>query len=107
MMTMAVKEVENANRYGKVNIDRDGSILSFEEKTSGAEPGLINAGVYMFNNIVFESFPPESNLSLEHDILPGLIRSRCYGFVLHGKFIDIGTQESFSDASQYLKNEGT
>lgn len=103
LVSMALKEVENANRYGRVNILSDNTILSFEEKIERKESGLINAGMYLFNRELFNNIPDNKVLSLERDLLPTMIKNRSYGFICNGKFIDIGTTESFGIASEYLK----
>jgi D-glycero-alpha-D-manno-heptose 1-phosphate guanylyltransferase len=103
LLSMALKEVENANRYGRVNISKDSSILSFEEKLPRQESGFINAGMYLFNKELFNDVEEKKVLSLERDLLPNMIKKRSFGFVCHGKFIDIGTTESFGIASEYLK----
>jgi D-glycero-alpha-D-manno-heptose 1-phosphate guanylyltransferase len=105
LLSMALKEVENANRYGRVNISNDSTILSFEEKIARQESGYINAGMYIFNKDIFKDIEQNKVLSLERDLLPNMIRLRSHGFICRGKFIDIGTAESFEIASDYLKKE--
>ena len=104
-ITIAIKEVENANRYGKVNILEDGLITSFEEKVLNQSSGYINAGVYLFKRELFDSVEENKILSLEKDLLPTMIKSNAYGFICKGKFIDIGIPETFEIASTYLKDK--
>lgn len=104
-ITIALKEVENANRYGKVNILNDGMITSFEEKVLNQSSGYINAGMYIFKRELFDSIEENKVLSLEKDLLPTLIKSKAYGFICDGKFIDIGLPETFNIASSYLKDK--
>jgi NDP-sugar pyrophosphorylase family protein len=55
-ITLALKAVEDRARYGSVDIDRNGKILTFDEKRfKGA--GLINTGVYVFEKSIFEKYP--------------------------------------------------
>ena len=105
LISMALKEVENANRYGKVNISNGNMILSFEEKITRQESGFINAGMYLFNKSMFNEIEENRVLSLERDLLPTMIKNRSYGYICRGRFIDIGTAESFGVASDYLKND--
>jgi NDP-sugar pyrophosphorylase family protein len=41
-------------------------------------------------------------LSLEREILPGLIERGVYSYHVAGRFIDIGTPESYLAAQSYL-----
>lgn len=104
-ITIALKEVENANRYGKVNILNDGMITSFEEKVLNQSKGYINAGMYIFKRELFDLVEKNKVLSLEKDLLPTMIKSKAYGFICKGKFIDIGIPETFEIATTYLKDK--
>ncbi|BBO86923.1 nucleotidyltransferase family protein [Desulfosarcina ovata] len=104
-LSMVLKEVQHADRYGSVVMDETNRILSFSEKRQdiGASKGLINAGMYLINASVFDAIPKETVLSLEMDILPELVKERLYGFVSTGKFIDIGIPETYQIADTYLE----
>ena len=67
--TMAVLRVENASRYGTVNVDASGRITGFAEKTGSQAPGLVNGGIYVFNQSVLQHIP-EGPASLEKDVFP-------------------------------------
>src|SRR5438309_229543 len=43
--TMAVVRVEDAGRYGTVNVDSSDRVIGFAEKTGSNAPGLVNGGV--------------------------------------------------------------
>lgn len=97
LVSMAVVGVENASRYGTVCLDSGNRVIGFAEKTGSDLPGLINAGVYVFNRAIFEHIP-ETPSSLEKDIFPGLIGQGLYAQTQHGMFIDIGTPEDYARA---------
>lgn len=103
LITIALAKVENANRYGKINISNDRKILSFEEKVTIPSGGYINAGMYLFDRKLFDHVPNGTVVSLERDLLPDMIKSQAYGYLCRGKFIDIGTPETAGLASEYLK----
>jgi NDP-sugar pyrophosphorylase family protein len=63
--------VEDAGRYGEIIVDTSGKVLSFEEKKTGG-PGFINGGIYILNSDILFPFP-ESNVSLEREMLPHFI----------------------------------
>ncbi|MBL7960068.1 nucleotidyltransferase family protein [bacterium] len=104
-ISVALTYIENANRYGKVNISNNSKIVSFEEKAPTSSGGYINCGVYLFKKSVFDRIPENTKLSLEKDLLPDMIKSNAYGFICEGKFIDIGIPETYRLASEYLKEE--
>jgi NDP-sugar pyrophosphorylase family protein len=97
--TMAVLRVENATRYGRVHVNADGRVVSFAEKSDSRAPGLVNAGVYVFNRAVFECMP-EGPSSLERDVFPQLLSHGVYALEQHGTFIDIGTPEDYMRAQR-------
>lgn len=97
MATIAVFRVENTNRYGTVNVDANGRVLGFAEKTGREVPGLVNGGVYVFNRAVLQCIP-EQPASLEKDTFPQLLDQGVYAQEQHGMFIDIGTPADYARA---------
>jgi D,D-heptose 1,7-bisphosphate phosphatase len=101
-MTMVLKAVEHAGRFGTVKVDTSMRITEFEEKKGTAAAAIINAGVYVFRRDLFDGVPDGVPLSLERDLLPGFLHRGVYGHVSSGKFIDIGTPKSYRMADTYL-----
>ncbi len=99
MVTLAVLRVENTNRYGTVNVDADGRVRGFAEKTGREVPGLVNGGVYVFDRAVLQCIP-EQPASLEKDIFPQVLEQGVYAQEQHGMFIDIGTPADYVRAQQ-------
>ena len=97
LVSMAVRRVQNAQRYGTVQVDAAGRVISFAEKTGSDAPGLVNAGVYVFNRGIFD-YIPEGPASLETDVFPRLLAHGVYALEQHGMFIDIGTPEDYARA---------
>nr|WP_245345050.1 HAD-IIIA family hydrolase [Asticcacaulis solisilvae] len=97
---LALRKVENAGRFGSVNVDGDGRILSFQEKTAESEgqPGLINGGIYALRLEAIDRlkhFPS----SIEADLFPQLAsEGRLRGVESSGYFLDIGLPETYSRA---------
>jgi len=100
--TIVLKDADDCRRYGKVGVNNESRVISFGEKDSAAGPGLINAGVYVFDRALFED-EAERNLSLETGLLPDYVRYGGYGYIVHGRFIDIGIPETYREAQQYLR----
>jgi D-glycero-alpha-D-manno-heptose 1-phosphate guanylyltransferase len=99
LATMAVIPVENAGRYGTVDIDSANRVIKFVEKTGDAAPGLVNAGVYIFSRAILELIPAGS-VSLEKEVFPSLLERGVYAAREQGMFIDIGTPADYVKAQQ-------
>ncbi|MBI5575401.1 MAG: nucleotidyltransferase family protein [Deltaproteobacteria bacterium] len=102
-LTMVVKEVEDASRYGRVRMDSCLRVVSFEEKRPGLGGGYINAGIYLLRRSLFDGVEGGKVLSMERDLLPAFLDDAVYGFVSRGRFIDIGIPETYFQAGEYLK----
>jgi len=96
-VSMAVVRVENAARYGTVEMEADGRVIGFAEKTGRAVPGMVNAGIYIFDRSVLELIP-EGPASLERDVFPRALADGVYALEQKGMFIDIGTPEDYARA---------
>jgi D,D-heptose 1,7-bisphosphate phosphatase len=106
-MTIVLKSVDDTSRFGRVSFGENSRIANFEEKnhkgnTTGPE-GLINAGVYLFNRNIFDGVEDGPSISLERDLFPVFLEKKIYGYISSGKFIDIGTPDSFHMADSYLQ----
>jgi NDP-sugar pyrophosphorylase family protein len=100
--TMAVFRVDDACRYGKVQVDTNDQISDFVEKTGSHEPGLVNGGAYVFSRTVWQHIP-EGPASLERDVFPRLLGRGLYARQEDGMFIDIGTPADYARAQQLLR----
>jgi len=104
-MTIVLRRIKNTSRYGSVNIDSKGRITSFEEKKQANKEGLVNAGIYLFKRSIFNGIKEGKVMSFENSAMPYFLakfKNRIYGYKIHGRFIDIGTPESYAAAAKYL-----
>jgi D-glycero-alpha-D-manno-heptose 1-phosphate guanylyltransferase len=99
LVSMAVVGVEDASRYGTVQVDSAQKVIGFLEKAGRDGPGLVNGGVYVFDPSVLE-YIPDGPASLEKDVFPRLLSKGFYAQEQHGMFIDIGTPEDYAKAQQ-------
>ena len=100
---IALRKVENASRYGKVNVDSNNRVICFAEKTDRPDPGLINSGIYLFNMSSFNSIQLPDKFSIETDFFQQYIQSlEIYGFKSTGYFIDIGIPDDYYRAQSEL-----
>lgn len=101
--SLLLADVEDAARFGRVAIGEDERIVHFEEKDGRAEPGLINAGVYILSRGLIESIPVGTPTSVEREIFPSWISDGLHGYRVRGRFIDIGTPESYAAAEAFFR----
>jgi D-glycero-alpha-D-manno-heptose 1-phosphate guanylyltransferase len=99
---LGVVHVEDLSRYGEVEVV-DGRVAAFYEKRPQARPGLINAGVYLFDRSVLEALPQGRVISLEHEVFPPLAeQSRLAAAIHRSEFIDIGVPDSYALAPKIV-----
>lgn len=92
-------QVEDAGRYGRVEIDRAGRIRGFIEKDP-TFPGsaLVNAGIYLLSASLLDEIASREAVSLERDVFERLPPGSLSAFTGPFRFIDIGTPESLARA---------
>ncbi len=101
--TLALKPMEQFDRYGVVEMNAQGAIVSFKEKQF-YDQGLINGGVYLINKDRFlqHSFPQK--FSFEKDYLEKYVAQQpLYGSIQEGYFIDIGIPADYQKAQKDLQ----
>lgn len=90
---MLLRRLDDASRYGAVTLDGD-RVIAFSERSALGAPGIINAGVYLFDRRLIDEVAPVC--SLEADVLPQLAaRDVLRGTVGKGYFRDIGIPDDF------------
>jgi NDP-sugar pyrophosphorylase family protein len=97
-VTLAAATVSDADRYGRLDVSSTGLVEAFREKDVSAGAGLINAGIYLMEPELFEQIAPDTEVSLERDVFPRLVRagSPIAVSAQQGAFFDIGTPESYA-----------
>ncbi len=100
--TIQLTRVPDTSRYGRVVLNDDGSVRSFEEKGSGSGPGFINAGIYCLNRSSLIGVTMGEMVSLERQVFPQLIGKGLFGVEGSGRFLDIGTPESYEEAEKFF-----
>ncbi len=100
-LTIACREEDDVSRYGSIFFDESSRITAFHEKEEGSERGWINGGVYVMHQDLLDAFPCGA-FSLEQEAFPSLLNKKVFAYPSAGKFIDIGTKESYLQAQGYL-----
>lgn len=103
-ITLALREIENAARYGTVKINENGKIAAFIEKSGIEASGIINAGMYIVCQSVFSKFTLPEQFSLEKDFFEKyLTQLSIYGCLFDAYFIDIGIPDDYLKAQDDFK----
>ena len=103
--SLAIRQVEDGSRYGRVEIDGEGRVTSFREKAAGPGPGWINAGIYLFAREALRALPADRPVSLEREVLPAWLH-HLRAYRAEGPFLDIGTPESLATAEAFFRTTG-
>jgi len=104
--SLLLTEVPDTARYGRVQVEPGGRVVRFDEKGAHRGVGWINAGVYLFRRDLFAEIPRETSLSFERDLLPAWIAKGLGGIPCRGRFLDIGTPESFAATETFFRPRG-
>ena len=102
-VSIALRMVDNASRYGQVKCNSDNQIIAFSEKSAKAEPGIINGGIYLISSRYFRACLLPDKFSFEKDFLEQQINaSAIYGQVFNDYFLDIGIPEDYQRAQNEI-----
>lgn len=101
---------EEASRFGILACGSDGRVVDFEEKPECPPSTLASMGIYVFRTstlvrLLLPEGPCGENASdFGRDIIPCALRSgsRVFGYEFHGYWRDVGTLESYWEASMDL-----
>lgn len=103
-VSLLLTKVSDTSRFGRVNINKKGRIVSFEEKGKKGE-GWINGGIYLISRSYLLQIPQKRAVSFEKDLFPNWINRGFYGYQSGGHFIDIGTPQSFAFAKHFFQDK--
>ena len=104
VLTIATKEMTDFDRYGTVEVNEEGRVISFQEKRF-CHRGAINGGIYLLNRdaLAFD----RDIFSFEHDYMEKYVeKERFFAFPSSGYFIDIGVPQDYEKAqNDFRKGE--
>jgi len=105
-VTIAVKEMADTGRYGRIMTDKDTRITDFREKDPITTRGWINGGIYLLNRKIFDALP-EQKFSLENDVF----RKSCSKFNMQAYqtdafFLDMGIPDDYIHAQTLIPAPG-
>ena len=95
-ISVVISKADNErDDVGNIAIDENYKIISFSEKSKKTVSQNINAGIYVINKSVIDSFDAKM-FSLEVDLFPKLIKNKnIYGFETNNLVYDIGTPKRY------------
>jgi mannose-1-phosphate guanylyltransferase len=103
--TLLCAKLDDAGRYGCIELDAGGRIRGFIEKDPNFHGGgLISAGVYLFSAAFLDELAAGNAASVEHDVFARAPAGSLAAFAGDFRFIDIGTPESLVLAERFISN---
>lgn len=100
--TLALKPMQDFDRYGVVETDPEGRITAFREKQQ-YKTGTINGGFYLIDREALLTAELPDKFSFEKDYLEARYATgNLYGIAQDNYFIDIGIPEDYHQAQQDL-----
>ena len=107
--TISVLEVtmEEATRFGIMNVDENDRIYEFEEKPKHPKSNLASMGIYIFTwkklrqALIDDEADPNSSNDFGKNIIPNLLAAgeKLMAYRFHGYWKDVGTIDSLWDAN--------
>lgn len=107
-LTLVLRQVSDAGRYGSVSIDSQNRITDFHEKESTQGAGLINGGIYRIDRDLLCKYRQGQPFSFERDVMQRRFRDeRFFAIVSKSYFIDIGIPDDYARAQDELPSQKT
>ena len=110
--TISVIEVpiDEASRFGIMNVNEDGSVYEFEEKPKNPKSNLASMGIYVFTwdklreYLIKDSRSESSSNDFGKDIIPDMLANeeRLFTYKFDGYWKDVGTIDSLWEANMDL-----
>ena len=114
--TIAVRDVpiEEASRFGIMNLKKNGEIYEFEEKPKQPKSNKASMGIYVFTWSVLRKYLVEDEANKESDndfgknIIPKMIKDgqRMFAYQFNGYWKDVGTISSLWEANMDVLRGG-
>jgi NDP-sugar pyrophosphorylase family protein len=104
--SLLLVQVDDASRYGTVELAPNGRIIAFLEKRPEPVCGYVNAGVYLLRREMLHHLS-EGASSIERDAFPLWLKDHnIKGWVTDGAFIDIGVPSDYERSHEFMARVG-
>ena len=102
--TVGLTSVPDPPTYGVVSL-KGTKIVDYKEKPEITNSYIINAGIYVFEQEVFNYLTPNAK-SLERDVLPQLAaEGKLCGYTLAGPWFSLDTEEGYKAAKRFFESK--
>ncbi|MBK1972276.1 D-glycero-D-manno-heptose 1-phosphate guanosyltransferase [Campylobacter sp. TTU_617] len=91
---LALKSMQDFDRYGAVELDKNYFINSFREKQFFKQ-GFINGGIYLVSKDIFNTYNLENKFSFESFLQENFKTLKARACIFDNYFIDIGVPEDY------------
>lgn len=102
--SIALKPMDEVERFGVVITDSNGRIISFQEKPKKEEAlsNLVNTGIYIFEPEIFSYIPFGEFYDFGKNLFPRLALEGApfFGYVTKDYWCDVGNLEAYSQAQK-------
>ena len=103
LVTCAVRTVpiEEAHRFGILDVNREGRVTQFVEKPAKPRSNLVSMGVYVFSWPAMRDLLSTERVDFGRDVLPWMVaqRKQVFAYQFGGYWQDVGTVESYWQTS--------
>lgn len=105
-----LKKVEDPERYGIAEVDKENNVLSVEEKPKEPKSNLAVTGLYIYDNTVFDKMtdqPKSDRGEYEITYINNLYikEKKLKAVLLENQWFDAGTFDSLFEASEFMKGK--
>lgn len=100
--SLVLVKMVDTKAFGRVRVNNDRNVASFEEKSEENGPGWINVGIYLLDRQLVQSIPVNRFVSLEKEMFPVWLGHGLCGYQSKGPFLDIGTPQAYASAEKYF-----
>lgn len=99
---LLVAPIEVPDRYGTVEFDGDGGLVTAFREKAPVSAGYVNAGAYLFSVAALRKLS-QGPLSMERDVFPALAASRAlYAHPIPPPLLDMGTPDGLAALAAFL-----
>ncbi|MGC8634109.1 MAG: glucose-1-phosphate adenylyltransferase subunit GlgD [Candidatus Limnocylindrales bacterium] len=108
-VTIAVRTVplEEAHRFGIVTLDEGDRVVDWQEKPRVPRSNLVSMGIYVFSKRALLRWLDEARTDFGAHVIPAMLEggARVFGYRFEGYWQDVGTVESYWQATMSLLDE--
>lgn len=102
-LSVALRHVEDTNRYGSVTC-KDDRVIAFREKIESEGAGDINGGIYAIHRTWLKSLKLPTAFSFEKELMQTIAGEEgFYGLSFNSYFIDIGIPDDYYKAQREFR----